>query len=441
MFPPVAAATLAAAAGSVTAESAAPALRVADLSNSPIADSEDGASAELDREFPPSPTLEPPAERSLTPGPEWQFFAVRPGDSLSKIFAELGLDAADLAQLLRSGGEAKALNEMRAGYELGLKVDRNGRLEEFRLLQSPLDELVFSRAQTGFQVERLRHTPRIETAIKGGTVYSSLLAATGREQVPTTQSMRMVEVFGGEIDFVLDTQPGDQFTILYEQQYLGGEYVGEGEMLVARFVNRGKEHLALRYENKDGRVGYYSPDGENKHRSLMRNPLDVFRISSHFNPRRLHPIHNTIRAHKGTDYAAPSGTPVRVTSGGTVTRASRYGSYGNIVIVTHEDGFETRYAHLSRFAEGIEPGARVSQSEVIGFVGATGSATGPHLHYEVLKDGVARDPSKVHELMPPAPGIAAAEMDRFRGHAENLLAQFDAQNRELQRRNSAVSAD
>lgn len=390
---------------------------------------------------PPEPEAEPELSPSLQQSTDWQLVEVSYGDTLSEWFVELDLDPADLARLLRSGEEAKILNAMKEGYKLGFKLDDSGDLDEFRLIRSPLEELAFRRDGREFNVEPIRRTPRIETDIKGGTVYSSLLAAAERERVPPTQSMRMVDIFGGKIDFMLDTQPGDQFTIFYEQQFHQDEYVGEGDMLVARFVNRGEEHLAVRYENVDGQTGYYSPDGNNMQTGLMRNPLDVFRISSHFNPRRLHPILNKVRPHEGTDYAAPTGTPVRATSDGNVTRASRYGSYGNIVILAHAGGLETRYAHLSRFADGVKPGVRVHQGEVIGYVGSTGSATGPHLHYEVLKDGVPRNPDRANALMPPAPGIADDEMDRFRSHTENLLAQFDARNRELVRSSAGVSAD
>lgn len=390
---------------------------------------------------PPEPEADPEFLPSLQQSTDWQFVEVSYGDTLSELFVEMELDRADLAQLLRSGEEAKILNAMKEGYKLGFKLDDSGGLDEFRLIRSPVEELAFRRDGQEFNVEPIRHAPRVETDIKGGTVYSSLLAAAERERVPPTQSMRMVDIFGGKIDFMLDTQPGDQFTIFYEQQFYKDEYVGEGDMLVARFVNRGEEHLAVRYENVEGQTGYYSPDGNNMQTGLMRNPLDVFRISSHFNPKRLHPILNKVRPHEGTDYAAPTGTPVRATSDGNVTRASRYGSYGNIVILAHTGGLETRYAHLSRFAEGVKPGVRVHQGEVIGYVGSTGSATGPHLHYEVLKDGVPRDPDRANALMPPAPGIADDEMDRFRSHTENLLAQFDALNRELVRSSAGVSAD
>ncbi len=394
----------------------------------------------------PEPIFEPAPKPAplpvLTYSNDWQYIEVRRGDTLSELFSELELEMADLARLLRSGAEAKALNSMKEGHRLGFKLNPDRSLREFRLAQSPLEELLFTRKAEEFSLQRIEHTPRMETALRGGVIRSSLLAAAEREQVPPVQSMRMVEVFGGKIDFMLDTRPGDEFAVLYEQQFLEDEYVGEGELLVARFVNRGKEHLAVRYENLNGQVGYFSPNGNNMQTGLMRNPLDVFRISSHFSPRRFHPILRKYRPHKGTDYAAPAGTPVRATSDGTVTRASRFGDYGNIVIIDHSGGLETRYAHLSRFAQGVKPGIKVYQGQVVGYVGATGSATGPHLHYEVLKNGVHRNPSQTTGLTPAAPGIAVEEIERFNQHAQTLLAQFNAQ-RQVQpvRQNASVSAD
>ena len=164
-------------------------------------------------------------------------------------------------------------------------------------------------------------------------------------------------------------------------------------------------------------------------KAFLRNPLDVFRISSNFNPNRRHPILNTIRAHKGTDYAAPTGTPVRATSDGRVTWAARNGSFGNLVVLKHTGGFETKYAHLSRYA--VRKGERVRQGDVIGYVGATGGATGPHLHYEFLMSGVHQNPRTVHDKLPKAESIESAEMDRFRSQTAGLLQQFSNLNNSL----------
>ncbi|MDD9891516.1 MAG: M23 family metallopeptidase, partial [Gammaproteobacteria bacterium] len=270
--------------------------------------------------------------------------------------------------------------------------------------------------------------PQIHQSVKDREITDSLMQAGKREQIPAVHLMEMANIFGGVIDFILDPRMGDQFSILYNEQFLDGQFIGNGEILATRFVNQGRVFTAVRYINEEGEVGYYSPDGESMRKAFLRNPLDVFRISSNFNPRRRHPILNTIRAHKGTDYAAPTGTPIRATSDGRVTRASRYGSFGNLVIIQHAGGFETKYAHLSRFANGIGRGDRVRQGEVIGYVGSTGGATGPHLHYEFLVNGVHQNPRTILDKLPTAVSIEAAEMDRFRDQIAPLLRQFEELN-------------
>ena len=237
--------------------------------------------------------------------------------------------------------------------------------------------------------------------------------------------MEMANIFGGVIDFILDPREGDRFSILYNEEYLDGDLIGHDDILVTQFVNQDEIFTAVRYVNEEGEVGYYSPDGESMRKAFLRNPLDVFRISSNFNPRRRHPILNTIRAHKGTDYAAPTGTPIRATSEGRITRASRYGSFGNLVIIQHSGGFETKYAHLSRFASGISRGSRVRQGDIIGYVGSTGGATGPHLHYEFLVSGVHQNPRTILDKLPKAESINRDEMALFKKETGKLLSQFE----------------
>jgi murein DD-endopeptidase MepM/ murein hydrolase activator NlpD len=249
------------------------------------------------------------------------------------------------------------------------------------------------------------------------------------ENIPAVHIMEMANIFGGVIDFILDPRAGDQFSILYEEQYLDGEFIGTGEILATQYTNQGTTYTAVRYIDEEGEVGFYNPEGESMRKAFLRNPLDVFRISSNFNPNRRHPILNTIRAHKGTDYAAPTGTPVRATSDGRVTWAARNGSFGNLVVLKHTGGFETKYAHLSRYA--VRKGERVRQGDVIGYVGATGGATGPHLHYEFLMSGVHQNPRTVHDKLPKAESIESAEMDRFRSQTAGLLQQFSNLNNSL----------
>ena len=355
----------------------------------------------------------------------WQTFVIESGDNLSEIFLNVGLTDQDLFRVLDSSDEAQILNRIYPGYELGFLVSNSGELDKLQVLKNPLEGFIFIREEGGYKVEQIAKEAQILPTFKVGIIEDSLFLAGQKEQIPAAHLMEMANIFGGVIDFILDPRQGDSFSILYDEKYLDGAFVGHNDILVTQFINQGRTFTAIRYINRDGEVGYYSPEGESMRKAFLRNPLDVFRISSNFNPRRRHPILNTIRAHKGTDYAAPTGTPIRATSDGRITRASRYGSFGNLVTIKHSGGFETKYAHLSQFASGISRGDRVRQGEVIGYVGATGGATGPHLHYEFLVNGVHQNPRTILDKLPKAESIHPDEMALFSEQAKKLLDQFD----------------
>lgn len=356
--------------------------------------------------------------------PLWRNVEVRSGDNLSAIFTKVGLSDQDLFRVLNSSEEAHVLNRLYPGYQLDFMIPNAGELQQLRVLKSPLEGYLFTRKEGGYEVESILKHPQIRPSFKVGVIEDSLFRAGQREQIPTVTIMEMADIFSGVIDFILDPRIGDEFSILYEEKYLDGEFIEDGDILASQFVNQGKQYIAVRYIDATGELGYYNPAGESMRKAFLRNPLDVFRISDNFNPRRRHPILNTIRAHKGTDYAAPTGTPIRVTGDGTVTRASRYGSFGNLVIVQHAGGFETKYAHLSRYARGLSRGDRVRQGDIIGYVGTTGGATGPHLHYEFLVNGVHQNPRTILDKLPKAESIDPTEMDRFRSQTADLLQHF-----------------
>ncbi len=370
-------------------------------------------------------------QRQLSPEPRpksrdtWQTFVIKSGDNLSEIFLNVGLTDQDLFRVLDSSDEAQILNRIYPGYELGFLVSNSGKLDKLQVLKNPLEGFIFIREGAEYRVEQIAKEAQILPTFKVGIIEDSLFLAGQKEQIPAAHLMEMANIFGGVIDFILDPRQGDSFSILYGEKYLNGKFVGHNDILVTQFINQGRTFTAIRYINKDGELGYYSPEGESMRKAFLRNPLDVFRISSNFNPRRRHPILNTIRAHKGTDYAAPTGTPIRATSDGRITRASRYGSFGNLVTIKHSGGFETKYAHLSRFASGISRGDRVKQGEVIGYVGSTGGATGPHLHYEFLVNGIHQNPRTILDKLPKAESIHPDEMALFSEQAEKLLGQFD----------------
>lgn len=362
----------------------------------------------------------------------WRNIEVKSGDNLSAIFSKVGLSDQDLFRVLNSSDEAKVLNQVYPGYQLEflipLNVDGDGELEQLRLLKSPLEGFLFTLNNNNYDVESILNLPQLRPTFKVGTIADSLFMAGQREQIPAVTIMEMANIFGGVIDFILDPRAGDDFSILYDEKYLDGEFIGHGDILATQYTNQGKIFTAVRYINGEGEAGYYNAEGESMRKVFLRSPLDVFRISSNFNPSRRHPILNTIRAHKGTDYAAPRGTPIRATSDGQVTRASRNGSFGNLVIVKHAGGFETKYAHLSKYANGVKKGKRVRQGDIIGYVGTTGSATGPHLHYEFLMGGVHQNPRTIIDKLPKAKSIDPAEMDSFRTQTADLLKRFSDLN-------------
>lgn len=371
-----------------------------------------------------------PAEDSYTESmiSAWQNIEVQKGDNLSAIFTKVGLSDQDLFRVLNSSDEAKVLDRLYPGYKLDFMIPDAGGLEQLRVLKNPLEGYLFTRLNSSYQVESILKEAQIQHSFKVGTISDSLFMAGQREQIPAIHIMEMANIFGGVIDFILDPRSGDEFSILYEEEFLEGEFIGNGQILATQFINQGKTFTAVRYINDEGEIGYYNPEGESMRKAFLRSPLDVFRITSNFNPSRRHPILNTIRAHKGTDYAAPRGTPIRATSDGKVSRASRYGSFGNLVILEHNGGFETKYAHLSKYGNGIKRGARVRQGDIIGYVGSTGGATGPHLHYEFLMSGVHKNPRTIIDQLPKAESIEGAELDRFRSQTGDLTKRFSEMN-------------
>jgi murein DD-endopeptidase MepM/ murein hydrolase activator NlpD len=221
---------------------------------------------------------------------------------------------------------------------------------------------------------------------------------------------------------MLDIREGDQFTLIYEELWQGGEKLPDGNILAAEFVNQGESFRAVRFEDSSGRVDYFFPDGKSVRKAFVRAPLSFSRVSSNFNPKRRHPKLNTIRAHRGVDYAAPSGTPIKAAGDGKIIHRGRKGGYGNVVILQHGGNITTLYAHMSRFSK-ARMGSRVRQGDIIGYVGATGLATGPHLHYEYRRNGVHLNPRTVK--LPDAKPIDPAYLADFEKVAGPLLHQLD----------------
>jgi murein DD-endopeptidase MepM/ murein hydrolase activator NlpD len=250
----------------------------------------------------------------------------------------------------------------------------------------------------------------------------------------------MANIFGGVIDFVYDPRKGDTFEVLYQQLYLDGEYYKDGNILAASYTNKGTQHTAYRYTDSNGKTGYFSAKGVSMRKAFLRAPVDFTRISSRFNPNRLHPIFKTSRPHRGIDYAAKTGTPVFATGDGRVITASYNNASGNYVVLQHGQAYTTKYLHLSK--KHVKKGQRVAQGQIIGKVGSTGYATGPHLHYEFLVSGVHRNPSTILNKLPKARSIEVSELNRFNemvNPVKTQLAAYNATHTQLQASNGDSS--
>ena len=359
---------------------------------------------------------------------------VSSGDSLYLIFKRLGLPQRDLALMTGSKPLAKKLARISPRQELEFYVDTESRLTRLVHRLDRIRSLHVYRDGSAFTFEEVVEPPEISVATATGVIDSSLFEAGQRAGLSDNLIMQMAEIFGWDVDFALDIRAGDRFALVFEEQFKDGEKIGEGPIVAAEFTNRGRRIRAVRYVDPAGRIDYFSPDGRSMRKAFLRTPVNFTRISSRFSFSRRHPILHKMRAHRGVDYAAPRGTAVKASGDGRVVFAGRNGGYGRTVILKHGSVYTTLYAHLSRFSRGIRPGKRVEQGQTIGYVGSTGLATGPHLHYEFRVRGAHRDPLSVK--LPRAAPLADGYMADFQEKAEPLLAKL-----ELTARTAIATAD
>jgi murein DD-endopeptidase MepM/ murein hydrolase activator NlpD len=353
----------------------------------------------------------------------WTTVQVGRGDSLSKIFTAQSLAPTDWLQIVDLGGDAKQLRHLRVGEKLNLKIE-GGQLSE---LTYPLDELHtldVHRSADGFVAHTLTAEVEHRQVEAAGTIEDSLFLDGRRAHLSDRLIMQLAGIFDYDIDFAQDLKPGDRFQVIYDELYKNGKKLRDGDILAAEFDNDGHRYRAVRYRNADGDVAYYTPQGESLRKAFIRTPVAFTRISSGFNLHRRHPILNIIRAHEGVDYAAPTGTPVKATGEGHIEFIGRRGGYGNFILIKHWGPYETAYGHLSRFRKGLHVGSKVAQGEVIGYVGMTGLATGPHLHYEFRINGMFKNPVTV--ALPHAFPLPRNELPRFHAASASLLAELDS---------------
>lgn len=368
-------------------------------------------------------TNQVPSEPQPEANPLLKEITVANGDTLSTVFAKVGLPQSTVHEVLASSKEAKQLSRLRIGQRLEFELDEQGGLARLSSPINRLESLQLEKTDSGYSFKKDKLKPDVTTAYAYGQIESSLFLAAKRAGLSHNLTMDLANVFGYDIDFAMDIRKGDSFEVVYEEKTIDGERVGTGNILAARFTNRGKNYTAVRYTNKQGNTSYYTADGTSMRKAFIRTPVDFARISSRFSNGRKHPILNKIRAHKGVDYAAPHGTPIKSAGDGKVILAGRKGGYGNTVIIQHGNRYRTLYAHMQGFAKGVRNGSQVKQGQIIGYIGTTGLSTGPHLHYEFQVDGVHVDPLGLK--LPMADPIAQNEKQRFLQISQPLMAKMD----------------
>ncbi|WP_419708333.1 peptidoglycan DD-metalloendopeptidase family protein [Pseudomonas sp. NFX224] len=355
--------------------------------------------------------------------PNHREVTVAKGDTLSTLFEKVGLPATAVHEVLASDKQAKQFSQLKHGQKLEFELSPEGQLTSLHSKVSDLETITLSKNDKGYTFNRITAKPTVRSAYVHGVINSSLSQSAARAGLSHSLTMDMASVFGYDVDFAQDIRQGDEFDVIYEQKVVNGKAVGNGPILSARFTNRGKTYTAVRYTNKQGNSSYYTADGNSMRKAFIRTPVDFARISSKFSMGRKHPILNKIRAHKGVDYAAPRGTPIKAAGDGKVLLAGRRGGYGNTVIIQHGNTYRTLYGHMQGFAKGIQTGSSVKQGQVIGYIGTTGLSTGPHLHYEFQVNGVHVDP--LGQKVAMADPISKAERSRFLAQSQPLMARMD----------------
>ena len=376
----------------------------------------------------------------LTPEPQ-VFISeekVRSGDTLATLLYRLGVNDDAAANYIKSDSRAKALMQLRPGRRVQATVNEAGALQTISTTvtegrDNPYRNIVVTRDGERFRTDEVAAPVEKRVEMRTANIRSSLFAATDTAQIPDAVALQLVEMFSTNIDFASDLRRGDYFSVVYETHWQGGDFLRAGRVLAAEFNNAGTVYQSVWFNDPSSRQGggYYGFDGKSLKKAFLKSPLEFSRVSSGFSM-RVHPLSGKWKQHKGVDFAAPTGTPIRAAGEGVIDFAGAQGGYGNLVIIKHWSNYTTAYAHMSRFATGIRKGTKVAQGEVIGYVGSTGWSTGPHLHYEFRVNSQPRDPMTVD--IPNAQPLAGAELQRFRAVAGDMthrLALLTPQDRNI----------
>lgn len=352
---------------------------------------------------------------------------IRSGDSVPALLSRLGIEDTATLDFLRNDKSAQAIfRQLSPGKTVTAHVSHSGKLASLQFpLNGPSDQvLIVTRDTPGNLAAKLDRLD-IETRIvmKSAEIRYSLFGATDSAGIPDGIATQMADIYGGDIDFHRDLRKGDRFAVVYESITHLGKEIRSGKLLASEFINNGRSYQAAWFPANGTEGGYYSAEGKSLRKAFLRSPLEFSRITSSFSTARFHPVLQKWRAHKGIDYGAPTGTRVRATGNGSVEFIGTRGGYGKVVVLRHQGRYNTLYAHLSGFAQSLRPGSRVSQGDTIGYVGATGLASGPHLHYEFQINGAHQNPLAM--ALPSAPPLAANQLPEFRRYIATHFAQID----------------
>ena len=361
-------------------------------------------------------------EPELLPNYDTVKLTIGRGDTLDKLFRQHNLNLGHLAAIAKLDEPKKLFRRLKPGDEFEI-VHEDGSLVSMYSTLDLTSALEIQRDEAGFNASIVERPIEIRKRNAYGVIETSLFESGADAGLSDRVIMNIAGIFAWDVDFVLDIRQGDNFYVQYEEIWQDGEFVSDSEIIVAEFNNNGRTHKAIRFIDDDSYSDYFTPEGDSVRKAFIRAPVDFTRVSSNFNPRRRHPILNTIRAHRGVDYAAPRGTPIKAAGDGKVIFRGVKGGYGKTVILQHGGNITTLYAHMSGYASTARLGSRVRQGQIIGYVGSTGLATANHLHYEYRLNGVHRNPRTVE--LPQAEPIEEKYRDRFLASVKPILEELE----------------
>lgn len=367
--------------------------------------------------------ISPHSDAGITEEPgKWHETTIKAGDNMALIFARTGFKPSQLHEIVSMGEKVASLKRIKPGQTIRIRRNESNEILELRQVMSETKSLQVIRKNNQLHAATIEQALEPRKAYTTGVINQSLYLSAQQSGMSDNLIMELAAIFGWDVDFALDIRKGDQFTVIYEELFLGDRKIRDGNIIAAEFINQGKTYQAILFTDPNGNSNYFTPEGYSMRKAFLRSPVDFRRISSHFQRERWHPVLGKKRPHKGVDYAAATGTPIKAAGDGKIVFRGRKGGYGHTIILRHGNNITTLYAHMSSYKRGLSNGSRVKQGQVIGYVGKSGLATGPHLHYEFQVNGVHRNPLTVK--LPHADPLPDRYHAQFKQMAQPLIAQL-----------------